>query len=584
MRELRRIDTSPSSIQTAEAERLTALLEEARAARANEARRGGPLMEEALPLARALGDSVTLAEVLFLLGLGRYVTGDFLGAFGPLEEALTLFTRVGDVGGEADTLMNLGGVLGGLGDHAQALESLLRARDRYAALGHAMQEAKTAQHIAVVHANRGEFGAALPLHEFALARHREAGHERGMGYGLSYVGATRVELAVRAGARGDAARARAELEAALPLLEEAVVIGTRLANLRQVAFAATAASQAEFELGRMEAAEGWFSRAVAAARGGEDRATEAYARMEAARQRRERGDVAGALGELTAAQLLLDAAGARHETVMVLRDLVDLHELAGDTTSALAALRQLHTLELALRDESAEARWHLARARYDVELHRLRSQELEELVQERTQQLEASHFALLERLAVVAEFRDAETADHTRRVGTLAALLAGHLGVPQEEVRMLRLAARLHDIGKIAVPDDILLKPGRLTPDEWTLIQTHTTVGAQMLGGRDSPLLAMAEEIAWTHHERWDGEGYPRGLGGEDIPLVGRLVAVADVYDALSSVRPYKAAWPLAEVVGEIERGVGTRFDPRVVGAFLDLIGTGRWPPGEGGS
>jgi putative two-component system response regulator len=137
---------------------------------------------------------------------------------------------------------------------------------------------------------------------------------------------------------------------------------------------------------------------------------------------------------------------------------------------------------------------------------------------------------------------------------------------------MLRHASALHDVGKIGIPDQILLKPGALDEDEWVTMKSHTTKGAEILAGSTSPLIQMAEVIARTHHERWDGTGYPSGLKGHEIPLVGRICAVCDVFDALLSERPYKKAWPLDDVVGELRGQRGTHFDPAVTDVFLSIV------------
>jgi cyclic di-GMP phosphodiesterase len=193
---------------------------------------------------------------------------------------------------------------------------------------------------------------------------------------------------------------------------------------------------------------------------------------------------------------------------------------------------------------------------------------LEERVQERTQELEGSYIETFERLALAAEFRDDDTGQHTLRVGGTAALLAQELDLPEEQVEILRRAAGLHDVGKIGVPDHILLAPRKLTVEEFEIVKTHTTIGKRILSGSRSPLLSMAEEIAWSHHERWDGRGYA-GIVAEDIPLTGRITTVADVFDALTHKRPYKEAWPLDEAIAEIQRQRGEQFDPRVVDAFM---------------
>ena len=196
---------------------------------------------------------------------------------------------------------------------------------------------------------------------------------------------------------------------------------------------------------------------------------------------------------------------------------------------------------------------------------------LERTVRERTEALEQSRLETLQRLAIAAEYRDDATYQHTERVGRTAALIARRLSLPNEDVELLRRAAPLHDIGKVGIPDQILLKPGKLSAEEWQMMKEHTEMGARILGEGTFPVLQMAQEISLTHHERWDGEGYPNGIAGEEIPMVGRIVAVADVFDALTHERPYKKAWPAGEALKEIQRCRGSQFDPRVVDAFMDL-------------
>jgi putative nucleotidyltransferase with HDIG domain len=194
--------------------------------------------------------------------------------------------------------------------------------------------------------------------------------------------------------------------------------------------------------------------------------------------------------------------------------------------------------------------------------------------------VEDSQLQVIQRLALAAEYRDDDTGQHTRRVGELAARIAEALGMPSDQLLLLRQAAPLHDVGKIAIPDSILLKPGPLTPAEFERMKSHTTRGAAMLSGHGFALLEMAEEIALTHHERWDGEGYPAGLSGASIPFVGRIVAIADVFDALTHTRPYKDAWTSEAAIDEITRQSGRQFDPEIVAAFLGVLpGPAAEPP-----
>jgi putative two-component system response regulator len=192
------------------------------------------------------------------------------------------------------------------------------------------------------------------------------------------------------------------------------------------------------------------------------------------------------------------------------------------------------------------------------------NQMLEERVRQRTVELESAYLDTLERLASAAEFRDDETGRHTERVGEVAAMLGGALGLPDEEVFLLRRAAPLHDVGKIGIPDVILRKPGPLTSEEWEIMKTHTTIGARILEGGQSRVVQLAEEIALYHHEQWNGQGYPTGIAGEAIPLPGRLVMVADVFDALTSDRVYREAWPVEKVLDYIHQYAGQRFDPQI--------------------
>jgi putative two-component system response regulator len=203
-------------------------------------------------------------------------------------------------------------------------------------------------------------------------------------------------------------------------------------------------------------------------------------------------------------------------------------------------------------------------------LRRHRDQ-LEQRVAQRTEELERARLETLERLALAAEFRDDDTGEHTRRVARTAAALARRMRLTEDEVERVALAAPLHDVGKIAVSDMILLKPGKLTRAEYQEVQRHVLVGEQILAGSGSPVLQQAAEIALSHHERWDGRGYPAGLRREETPLCARLVAVADVFDALTHRRPYKEAWPLEQAVDEILHQSGGHFDPEVVAAFATL-------------
>jgi PAS domain S-box-containing protein len=188
------------------------------------------------------------------------------------------------------------------------------------------------------------------------------------------------------------------------------------------------------------------------------------------------------------------------------------------------------------------------------------------------EELESSKTELIERLVTAAECRDQSTGTHVARMSAYCEALGKALNLPEEDTSMLRKAAAMHDIGKIGIPDSVLLKAGKLTEEEYAVIRTHTKIGARILSQSKHALVQMAERIALTHHEKWDGSGYPDGLRGEEIPLVGRICAVCDVFDALTSERPYKSAWSVDDVVVELKRLSGSHLDPQIVPVFISIL------------
>jgi CHASE2 domain-containing sensor protein len=228
--------------------------------------------------------------------------------------------------------------------------------------------------------------------------------------------------------------------------------------------------------------------------------------------------------------------------------------LGGLLLAAVATVVVSHLLETIRRQHASEL-----------------NRRLEEEVRIRTSELRATELEVIQRLGQAVESRDEETGDHIGRMSELCHRLALAAGMDPEEAEVLRHASAMHDVGKIAIPDAILRKPGPLTDAEWEVMQSHTTIGADLLAGSRSPLVQMGEVIARTHHERWDGSGYPAGLAGDDIPLVGRICAVCDVFDALVSPRPYKDAWTVDDALAEISAQSGRHFDPRLAELFVQM-------------
>lgn len=247
----------------------------------------------------------------------------------------------------------------------------------------------------------------------------------------------------------------------------------------------------------------------------------------------------------------------------------ELKETALSSGAKDFLLKPINPVEVRLRIRN------LLEARYFHQQLSLRNEGLEELVTQRTRELEAAQVEMLIRLAKAAEYRDDDSGEHTWRVAHTCALIAQELELARHKVELLMRAARLHDVGKIVIPDGILLRPGRLTEAEFEVVKQHTTAGAQLLSGGRSPLMKMAEMIALTHHERWDGAGYPAGLAADAIPLESRILAVADTFDALTHDRIHRPAVAPERAVAIIRDNAGKQFDPKVVDAFLVVFTRG---------
>lgn len=197
---------------------------------------------------------------------------------------------------------------------------------------------------------------------------------------------------------------------------------------------------------------------------------------------------------------------------------------------------------------------------------------LDGMVKERTQELNDTRLEVIRRLGRAAEYRDDMTGFHIIRMSQYSQLLALAAGMSEAEAEVVLNASPMHDIGKIGIPDRVLLKPGKLDAEEWKIMQTHVDIGVEILSGSNSILMNMAAEIAQNHHEKWDGSGYPCALKGEDIPLTGRVVAIADVFDALTTERPYKKAWPIEEAIEFLKGQSGKHFDPKLVELFIGIL------------
>jgi putative two-component system response regulator len=546
------------------------LLDEARIAETDDLIKSRSLVQQARVLARSNSDQQGEAEALYRLASVTYQLGQLDEAFGLALEARDLARRCAAPVVEVWALNLVGIVHHQAGNYSQALESLLQALEIYRSTTDLADLGNLLNTIAAVHHSLRDTDRAIVTYEAALEANRKSPRRGFDAMTLANMAKVRAErqenlLAVSLG------------EAALEIAREHLPdhVAEILANLAEayavlhlLPRAAECLDEADESL-KLLAAQHTRTPPVAVvavqiargrvciANGDNGDAIVALERAVAVAQQAEFSDM-----ELVAHGLLaevLKSLGRYEEALLHREACTRIHE-------------QIFNRDTDLRIKTLQISHDTLAARDQAELLRVRTTELEELVTARTQDLEEQHYEAFERLAAIAEYRDPDSGEHSSRVGELAAELALQLGEDRGWAEELRLAGRLHDVGKVGVPDAILQKPGALTDAEFEIMKTHTTVGATVFAGSKSTLIQLAAEVALSHHERWDGSGYPSGASGQDIPLSGRIVAVADVYDALVTVHRYKHAWTSKEAVEHVVAGKGTQFEPRIVDALMAVV------------
>lgn len=545
------------------------LLDEARA-ESDDLFRSRALVQQARVLARSNGDQPGEAEALYRLASVTYQLGQLDEAFGLALEARDLARRCAATTVEVWALNLVGIVHHKAGNYSQALESLLQALELYRSSAELGDLGNLLNTIAAVHHSLRDTDRAIVTYEAALEANRKSPRRGFDAITLANMAKVRSErkenlLAISLG------------EAALEIAREHLPahVAEILANLAE----AYAEMQMLPEAIRClaEADESMKSIGTQLAR------TLPMARV-AVNIARGRVSIASGdpLGAIDTVESAVDIARQNEFSDMALVGhgmLAEVFKSLGRYEEALAHREECSRIhetifnrDTDLRIKTLQISHDTLAARDQAELLRIRTTELEELVTARTHDIEEQHYEAFQRLAAISEYRDPDSGEHSTRVSELAAELALQLGEERGWSEELRLAGRLHDVGKVAVPDAILQKPGPLTNEEFELMKTHTTVGAAVFAGSRSTLIQLAAEVALSHHERWDGSGYPRGLAGESIPLSGRLVAVADVYDALVTAHRYKHAWSSSDAVEHIVAGSGTQYEPRVVEALVEVI------------
>ncbi len=537
---------------------------------------------QARVVSRAEADRVGEAESLYRLASLAHSGGDPEDAFGLAMEASEIAAQCNAQLIEAWAVHLLGVVHYQASNFSESLERCLRALDLYRATGHGVDAGNILNTIAAVYHSMGDNDRAIVTYEQALAAAEPFG---------------RPDLVALV--MGNIARIRSSRSEYLP----AVSMGRRaveIARLHEPSIVTNLlADLAEAYMGladHVKAAE-CFAEARRVLRERSEEGTEPThaaqlgVMVAEGRVALRRGALDEAIGVLQAALDMSERTESREYELEVNDLLATAFKRRGRFEEALerrerhdAQYRQMFTHAADLRLRTLQVAHETATARHHAEILRLRTQELEVMVGTKSvvphsndSSASVYHHEAFEQLAILTEFRDAETGEHTHRVGDMAAEIAHALGKSPEWCEQLRMAARLHDIGKVAVPDAVLQKTGPLTVEEYEMMKSHTSMGHRILAGNSAPLFQMAAEIAQSHHEWWDGSGYPLGISDVSIALSGRIVAIADVYDSLCSRRPYKRAWERAEAARFVVSGRGGQFDPVVVDAFVAML-TARHP------
>ncbi len=553
-----------------DAQRVRELLDEAASHRVSDPVSARRQALDARVLARASEMAVEEAEALYQLASISHQHGQTDDAFALASEAVELADPSGPSLTLAWSLHLLGVVQYQASNFAAALESCLRAIQVYRATDDQINEGKILHTIAAIYQSMGDYDRAITTYENALAINEPLGRRD---LDAMVMG----NLARIRGRRGEYLPAVSLGRKAVEIAREHAphLVGGLLADLAEAYVGL--ADHASAALCFAEARADWEYRT---ADGTELAPTEQIGVMVSeGRVALRSGQVDDAIASLAAALDLADRTDLREVELEIHDHLATAYKQAGRFTEALehrerhfALHREIFTDAADLRLRTLQVAHDNQAARHRAEITRLQTSQLVATFAAEHADVDAYHLEAFERLAALAEFRGGNTTKHTDGVGDLSAEIAHAIGQPPEWCERLRLAARLHDIGKIAIADSVLLKPGPLTVEEFDEVKQHTVLGKRLLSGVSTDLFELAAEVAWSHHEWWDGTGYPNGLSGKAIPLSGRIVAIADVYDSLSARRVYKREWGLGESVQFVASGSGGQFQPELVEAFVKVM------------
>ncbi len=557
---------------TAEQARVRRLLDDVASCRVDDPRRARKVALEARTLARAGGFAHDEAEALYQLASIAHQQHQTDEAFSLASEAVDL------AGAGADdpnltlawSLHLIGVVHYQASNFASALESCLDSIRVYRATGDEINEGKILHTIAAIYQSMGDYDRAITTYEDALAINEPLGRR-------DLDAMVTGNLARIRGRRGEYLPAVSLGRKAVELAREHAphLVGGLLADLAEAYVGL--ADHASAALCFAEARADWEYRT---ADGVELAPTERLGVMVSeGRVALRSGQIDEAIASLSAALDLADRTDLRESELEIHDHLASAFKQAGRHAEALEHRERQFALHREIFTDAADLRLRTLQVAHDnqtarnrAEITRLKTSELVASFAADHADADAYHLEAFERLASLAEFRGGNTTKHTDGVGDLSAEIGHAIGESPEWCERLRLAARLHDIGKVAIADSVLLKPGPLDIDEFNEVKQHTVLGRRLLSGVSTDLFQLAAECAWSHHEWWDGSGYPNGLSGTAIPLAGRIVAIADVYDALSTRRIYKREWSLDEAVRFVASGSGEQFQPEIVDAFVTVM------------
>ncbi len=503
--------------------------------RAAEAEHSFAFASEAVTLAEPHGHTVTLAWSHHLLGVIHYQASNFPAALDECERSLAIYRTTDHVVDEARILHTIAAIHQSMGDHDRAIATYEQALAINEPLARCDIDAMVLGNLARLLGRQGRPVDAIDIGQRALDTSRD---------------------------------------------HAPVLVGSVLADLAEAYM--TIGDQANAVACFALAQDDWNQRRLA---GGEVSPAEQLGVMLAeGRVAMRGGRVDDSIDTLVAALDLADRTDNRQLELEVHDQLAGAYRRAGRFAEALEQRERHFALHREIFNDAADLRLRTLQiahddltARHQTEITQLKSAALGLEFATAHTDPDAYHLEAFERLAGLAEMRGGSATRHTQTVGDLAAEIGHAVGQQPEWCERLRLAARLHDIGKVAIADSTLVKPGPLTVEEYNDVKHHTVLGRRLLSGVSTELFAMAAEVAWTHHEWWDGSGYPSCLRGDEIPLAGRIVAIADVFDSLHTRRVYKREWNLAESVRFIASGAGSQFQPELVDAFVAVM-TSRHP------